>query len=162
MSTWVKYDDTHSADAFATALGETNNAILQALLVGPKDPGHMSALETYIQGVDMQIQMNHVIGNDNEEAAGHLKALKAYVEMSSFTYFLPGGIPVLQVNDVSNQLRMHLQCAQEILQERHYHGSQKDKMDPFLADLVDMEPKVASAIAHIENGAQDKMPTSKS
>jgi hypothetical protein len=57
MSSWVKYDETHSADAFATALGTTNDATLQALLLGPKDSGHRNALEAFIQGARKQIQI---------------------------------------------------------------------------------------------------------
>ena len=158
MALWMKFGgpgDANSAAAFGAALGATNDATLQALLVGPKDLGHMPALAAYIETVLMEIQMNHVMGDDDKEAGAHLKALKAFVEMSSFTAMLPGGVPVEHVHDVRKQLRMHLECVQEILQERRDDGSQKDKLDPLLAVLVDMEPKVAFAIAEIERGAQD-------
>ena len=115
----------------------------------------MLALVAYIETVLREIQMHHVMGNDDKEAGAHLKALKAYVEMSLVTAMLLGGVPVEHVHDVRKQLRMHLECVQEILQERRDDGSQKDKMDPLLAPLVDMEPKVALAIAEIERGAQD-------
>jgi cytochrome P450 len=158
MAMWMKFggaDDANSAAAFGAALGASNDATLQALLVGPKDLGHMPALAAYIETVLVEIQMNHVMGNDDKEAGAHLKALQAYIEMSSFTAMLPGGVPVEHVHDVRKQLRMHLECVQEILQERRDDGSQKDQMDPVLAALVDMEPKVALAIAEIERGAQD-------
>ena len=148
-------DDADSAAAFGAALGPTNDATLQALLVGPKDLGHMPALAAYIETVLVEIQMNHVMGSDDKKAGAHLRALEAYVEMSSFTAMLPGGVPVEQVHDVRKQLRMHLKCVQEILQGRRDDVSQKDPMDPVLAALVDMEPKVALAIAEIERGAQD-------
>ena len=128
MAVWINWKDAESVEAYGTALSATNDATLQALLAGPKGMGHMMALSVYIKTVEVEIKMNGAMGNDDEEAAGHLK----YVEMSCFTAMLPGDIPVEHVYDVQEELRMHLVCAQEILQERRDDGSQKDKMDPLL------------------------------
>jgi len=137
------------------ALSAANDATWQALLAGPKGVGHMTALSVYIKTVEVEIKMNGAMGNDDEEAAGHLKALRAYVEMSCFTAMLPGDIPVEHVYDVQEELRMHLVCAQEILQERRDDGSQEDNMDPLLAALIQLETDVARAIAKIQRDALD-------
>ena len=155
MSLWIKSGETLSDEDFVAALEATTDTTLQVLLVGPKDVGHLAALEKYIEGVYVQIKINSMMNNHDGEAAGHLKVLKAYVEMSSFTLFLPGGFPMQQDIDVRSQLRIHLEYAQEILQNRRDNSSDKDKIDPFLADLMDMEAKVARAIANIERASEE-------
>jgi len=152
MAVWVNWKDAKSVDACGAALSAANDATLQALLAGPKGMGHITALSAYIETVKVEIQMNAAMGNDDKEAAGHLKAIKAYVEMSCFTAMLPDFIPVEHVHDVQEELRKHLVCAQEILQERRDDGSQKDKMDPLLAELIPLETEVARAIAVIQRG----------
>jgi len=151
----IKFEKTSSADELAATLKATSDTTLQALIDGPKDLGHLAALGKYIDAVYVQIEINSVKNNHDGEAAGHLKVLKAYVEMSSFTVFLPGGIPMEQGIDVRNQLRMHLECAQEILQKRSYTSFDKDKIDHFLSDLIDMEAKVAKAIDNIERSSEE-------
>ena len=155
MAVWRNCKDAESVEAYGTALSATNDATLQALLAGPKGMGHMMALSAYIETVEVEIKMNGAMGNDDKEAAGHLKALRAYVEMSCFTAMLPGDIPVEHVHDVQEELHKHLLCAQEILQERRDDGSQKDKMDPLLTALIQLETDVARAIAKIQRGALD-------
>jgi len=155
MAVWINWKDAESVEAYGTALSATNDATLQALLAGPKGMGHMMALSAYIETVEVEIKINGAMENDDKEAAGHLKALRAYVEMSCFTAMLPGDIPVEHVHDVQEELHKHLLCAQEILQERRDDGSQKDKMDPLLTALIQLETDVARAIAKIQRGALD-------
>jgi len=147
----MKFDKTLSADE----LDATNDATLQALISGPKGLGHVTALEKYIDEVCVQIKINHAMEKHDAEASGHLQVLKALVEMSSFTLWLPGGIPIVQTIDVRGHLRIHLQYAQEILQKRRDNISDKDAIDPVLADLVDMEAKVARAVANIEISSEE-------
>jgi len=151
----IKFEKTLSVDELAATLEATNDTTLQALIDGPKDLGHLSALETYINKVYVEIGIHTAMENHNEAAAGHLKVLKAYVEMSSFTLFLPGGFPMQQDIDVRSQLRIHLEYAQKILQNRRDNSSDKDKIDPFIADLMEMEAKVARAISNIERASEE-------
>ena len=154
MAAWVKFgqaSDGTDATAFVTALGVNNDEALEALLSGPKGADHMLKMDAYVQTVQMEIQMSGVMGDDDKEAAAHLKVLKAYVEMSSFTAMLSGGVPVEHVHDLRNELGMHLQCAQEILQERRDDATQKNSVHPLVTELVHMEVVVASALANIEH-----------
>jgi len=154
MAAWVKFGeacDGKDAVAFVTALVVNNDEALQALLCEPKGAQHMLKMDAYVQTVQMEIQMFGVMGDDDKEAAAHLKVLKAYVEMSLFTETLSGGVPVEHVHDLRNELGMHLQCAQEILQERRDDVTQKDTVHALVTELVHMEGVVARAIANIEH-----------
>jgi len=118
----------------------------------PRLFSHMAALTTFLDKVHVESQTNAAMGNDDKETAAHLKALAVYVEMSSLTTMLPTGVPVDHVHDVSAQLRTHLQCVQGIMQLPRDDVSVANNRHALLVELVQMEQKVADAIANIELG----------
>jgi len=118
----------------------------------PRLFSHMAALTTFLDKVHVESQTNAAMGNDDKETAAHLKALAVYVEMSSLTTMLPTGVPVDHVHDVSAQLRTHLQCVQGIMQLPRDDVSVANNRHLLLVELVEMEQKVADAIANIELG----------
>jgi len=82
------------AQSLTSVRGTTDKTNLQTLFQEPKAFSLVAALTTFLDKVHVEIQTNAAMGNDNKEAAAHLKALAVYVEMSSPTTMLPSGVPV--------------------------------------------------------------------